>query len=238
MLVRFLDIFSVPRRSFFEWLSHFTTNQDETDKLREFSSKEGQVNLPASVPIDQVKVAIQEDLWDYANRPKRTIAEVLAEFKSATIPPEYALDVLPEMRARQFSIASSAKVKQICFFTSKLMVLVQMNPRKIQTLIAIVHYKTIMKIPRKGVATSWLAGLKPGPSLCYSLQTQLKCTSNSGDQVPYRIDSGTLTLPPSHETPVVLVGPGTGIAPLRAMAEERALQQASGELISFFAFAA
>lgn len=95
-----------------------------------------------------------------------------------------------------------------------------------------------MKIPRKGVATSWLAGLKPGPSLCYSLQTELKCTSNSGDQVPYRIDSGTLTLPPSHETPVVLVGPGTGIAPLRAMAEERALQQASGELISFFAFAA
>lgn len=47
LLVRFLDIFSVPRRSFFEYLSYFTSHEDETNKLREFASKEGQVSRSA-----------------------------------------------------------------------------------------------------------------------------------------------------------------------------------------------
>ena len=41
---KYLDIFSTPRRSFFEFLSYFTTNEDQTEKLREFCSAEGQVN--------------------------------------------------------------------------------------------------------------------------------------------------------------------------------------------------
>jgi len=87
-----LDIFSVPRRSFFEWLAYFTSDELETEKLQEFASSEG-----------------QEELWAYANRPKRTIAEVLSEFKSAVIPLDYLADVFPEIRPRQFSIASSSK---------------------------------------------------------------------------------------------------------------------------------
>lgn len=40
-------------------------------------------------------------------------------------------------------------------------------------LVAIVNYQTIMKIPRRGVATSWLARLKPGEALRQiSLSTQ------------------------------------------------------------------
>lgn len=49
-------------------------------------------------------------MYDYANRPRRTIAEVLAEFRSAKIPLEYITDIFPEIRPRQFSIASSSKV--------------------------------------------------------------------------------------------------------------------------------
>lgn len=47
LLTSHLDIFSVPRRSFFEFLSHFTTDELETEKLREFASSEGQVRLSA-----------------------------------------------------------------------------------------------------------------------------------------------------------------------------------------------
>lgn len=90
----YLDIFSVPRRSFFEWLSYFTISDMETEKLREYCTPEG-----------------QEDMYDYANRPRRTIYEVLTEFKSAKIPLDYITDIFPEIRPRQFSIASSAKVR-------------------------------------------------------------------------------------------------------------------------------
>lgn len=43
MFENYLDIFSTPRRSFFEFLSFFTTNEDHAEKLKEFCSAEGQV---------------------------------------------------------------------------------------------------------------------------------------------------------------------------------------------------
>lgn len=43
VLERYLDIFGRPRRYFFELLSHFTTDEDHSAKLREFASAEGQV---------------------------------------------------------------------------------------------------------------------------------------------------------------------------------------------------
>ncbi|KAK9894229.1 NADPH dependent diflavin oxidoreductase 1 [Cystobasidium minutum MCA 4210] len=170
LFTRYLDIFSVPRRSFFEWLSYFTTSELETEKLQEFCTAEG-----------------QDDMYSYANRPRRTIAEVLAEFKSAVIPLEYITDLFPEIRPRQFSIASSSK----------------RNPRTVELLVAIVKYKTMLKTPRKGIATSWLAQLKPG------------------QKVAVAFTSGSMRLPPNPSTPIILIGPGTGIAPFRAFVQDR-----------------
>jgi sulfite reductase alpha subunit-like flavoprotein len=90
----YLDICSVPRRSFFEILKHFSTDDQHIEKFNEFCTREG-----------------QEELWDYTTRPRRTINEVLADFwSSLTIPLEYVLDVFPAMKPRRFSIASSLKV--------------------------------------------------------------------------------------------------------------------------------
>ena len=41
----YLGIQSVPRRSFFEYLSKFTENELEREKLEEFCTAEGQVNI-------------------------------------------------------------------------------------------------------------------------------------------------------------------------------------------------
>ncbi len=43
-------------------------------------------------------------------RPKRTAAEVLTDFFSVRFPMEYLLDIIPSIKARQFSISSSLKV--------------------------------------------------------------------------------------------------------------------------------
>lgn len=49
LFTHYLDIFAVPRRSFFEWLSYFTTAELETEKLQEFCTADGQVPLEASI---------------------------------------------------------------------------------------------------------------------------------------------------------------------------------------------
>ena len=54
---------------------------------------------------------MKDELYDYAFRVKRTINEVLSEFQHVVIPMDYLFDVFPPLRPRQFSIASSVKVR-------------------------------------------------------------------------------------------------------------------------------
>ncbi|KWU44309.1 riboflavin synthase domain-like protein [Rhodotorula sp. JG-1b] len=181
LLTHELDISSVPNYSFFEWLAHFCEG-DMQERLREFASPAG-----------------YDELLDYARRPRRTINEVLYEFRSAQIPPEYLFDLLPLIRPRGFSISSSPSS----------------HDGKVDLLVAIVSYKTILSVPRKGLTTSWLSTLKPGA------------------RVPVRFDtSGLLKLPPSP-APLVMIGPGTGVAPFRALMEERIRAGADENLLFF-----
>uniref|UniRef100_A0A2K5X3Z8 NADPH-dependent diflavin oxidoreductase 1 n=1 Tax=Macaca fascicularis TaxID=9541 RepID=A0A2K5X3Z8_MACFA len=92
LVSHYLDIASVPRRSFFELLACLSLHELEREKLLEFSSAQG-----------------QEELFEYCNRPRRTILEVLCDFPhtAAAIPPDYLLDLIPAIRPRAFSIASS-----------------------------------------------------------------------------------------------------------------------------------
>jgi sulfite reductase alpha subunit-like flavoprotein len=129
LFVYHLDIFGVPRRSFFEMLAYFTTDDNLTERLREFASPEG-----------------QEDMWAYCARPKRTIHEVLFDFKPFDIPFDYMLDLFPQLQPRSFSIASSLSA----------------HPNTMELCVAIVKYKTKMRKIRRGVLTKWLATLNPG----------------------------------------------------------------------------
>ncbi|KDQ16442.1 hypothetical protein BOTBODRAFT_107008 [Botryobasidium botryosum FD-172 SS1] len=177
-----LDISAVPRRSFFEFLFKFAKDEHEKEKLEEFCSPEG-----------------QEDLYDYCNRPRRTILEVILEFRSVDIPLDYVVDVFPLIRPRQFSIASSIKA----------------NPKKIQLCIAVVRYRSKLKAPRKGLCTSWLTRL------------------NAGDTISVGIEKGTMRLPGDSSVPVILVGPGTGVAPMRAFIQDRIHRGARANLLYF-----
>jgi len=56
----------------------------------------------------------------------------------------------------------------------------------------------------QGVCTSWLAGLRPG-----------------GERVPVWVQAGVLRLPADPAVPLLLVGPGTGVAPFRSFVEDR-----------------
>jgi hypothetical protein len=69
-----------------------------------------------------------------------------------------------------------------------------------------------------------------GSAPCLKVSAPLRRSSRyslAGTRVPLKINSPTLYLPPDPSTPVILVGPGTGIAPMRAFVEERVRQGAA-----------
>ena len=92
---RYWDIQSIPRRSFFELLVRFSVDELEKEKLMEFISPEG-----------------QQDLYNYCNRPRRSLIEVLHDFNqtASLVPLDYLFDLIPSIKPRAFSIASSMKV--------------------------------------------------------------------------------------------------------------------------------
>ncbi|XP_002732733.1 NADPH-dependent diflavin oxidoreductase 1 [Saccoglossus kowalevskii] len=92
LVTYYFDLNAIPRRWFFELLSHFATNELEKEKLQEFASTEG-----------------QQELFTYCNRPRRTTLETLSDFPHAvsSIPFKYLFDLLPPIQSRAFSIASS-----------------------------------------------------------------------------------------------------------------------------------
>lgn len=53
-----------------------------------------------------------DEIFDYATRPGRTIVETQADFREICLPREYLCEILPPLRRRQFSIASSSEVRE------------------------------------------------------------------------------------------------------------------------------
>lgn len=177
-----LDISAVPKRSFFRLLKNFAADEREREKLEELSSPEG-----------------AEELYEYATKVRRTIREVVAEFRSVRVPRNYIFDVFPPLRPREFSIASSALA----------------HPHEVHLCVAIIDYKTKLKARRRGVGTSFLASLP------------ISATLRIG------ITGGLLALPPDPTTPVICVGPGTGVAPARAVLEARVHKGAEDNTLYF-----
>lgn len=176
-----IDLNGIPRSSFFMKIWTFATDvtrmergeeqlNDQRDKLKEFGYDED-----------------MQGVFDYCNRPRRSIVEVLNDFLSVRLPWELCLDYLPLIRPRYYSISSES-----------------MNPN-IELTIAIVKYKTILKKIREGVCTKFVNNL------------------DNGEVIRYKIQNNNL-LPKKNlvdDKPMVLVGPGVGIAPLMSIVKNK-----------------
>lgn len=171
-----LDINAIPKRIFFSIVAHFAEDQLQRERLLEFTKPE-----------------YIDELYDYTTRPRRSILEVLQEFSSVKIPWHWAANVLPELRGRQFSIASGGRLKAD-----------SNGGIRFELLAAIVKYKTVIKKVRQGVCTRYLANLPVGSPLNVTLH------------------KGSLGITQAQsKRPIILVGPGTGIAPIRSLIWER-----------------
>lgn len=192
LLTDHLDIMAIPRRSFFEHLMQYTTDEMHLERLRDFTSPE-----------------LVDELYDYTTRPRRSILEVLGDLPAVKLPWQKVCSVIPLMRGRQFSIASGGHLKDARSLAPFAKSTVPQT--RIDLLIAIVKYKTIMKRIRQGVATRYIATLRAGQQITVTLQ------------------KGGLGLSDDDlHKPVVMIGPGTGVAPMRSLAYERLKWRATG----------
>ena len=179
VLTNYLDINAIPRRSFFARIARYTTNAMHKERLLEFTQAD-----------------YLDEYYDYATRPRRSILEILQEFDSVKIPWQEAVNVIPALRPRQFSIASGGKLKYFDGGT------------RFELLVAIVKYRTIIKRIREGVCTRYLASLAVGSTLQVVVKTEGRFYSKLNQMLG----------------PKILIGPGTGVAPLRALIYEEHLR--------------
>ncbi|KAJ9116945.1 hypothetical protein QFC22_004603 [Naganishia vaughanmartiniae] len=157
---------------------------------------------------------ILRDHVDVRQPPRKSFFEWMARFTTSELEKERLEEFLAdpvdqdsdESYSRGTATATTEAVLDSFF-----------RKREIQLLVGLVEYKTNLKIKRKGLLSSWLQCLP------------------EGYRIPTKLDAPTLFLPPPNaNVPVILVGPGTGVAPMRAFAEERIRQGQGKNTVIYF----
>ncbi|ETO20946.1 hypothetical protein RFI_16259 [Reticulomyxa filosa] len=205
-----LDICGVPRRTFFERLVHFTDNPLHIDKLREFCSSEGQLAL-----------------YEYNQLEHRSYVEVLEDFHSCKVPIEWLIQFIPRLQPRKFSISSCCeyyRVPEHCvangvFSSDACKQLPVVSVPIVECTVALVEYETPLKRKRFGVCSQFIQTLPlidPSHGESYS-DNDHTCF------VPIGIIPGSFRLNRDAflQKKVIMIGPGTGIAPFRSMCQQR-----------------
>lgn len=128
---------------------------------------------------------------DWILKSCRSIVHVLEDLDSVKPPIDHLLELLPRLQARYYSISSSPKL----------------YPDSIHITAVVVEYQTKTGRTNKGVATTWLREKIP----------------NDTDQhiAPIFLRRSQFRLPTKPQTPVIMIGPGTGLAPFRGFIQER-----------------
>ncbi|KAI5920191.1 NADPH-cytochrome P450 reductase [Camillea tinctor] len=151
----------------------------------------------------------------------RTLSVVSDGKKWTNAPFSAFIEGLTKLQPRYYSISSSSVVQ----------------PKKI-SITAVVETQVIpgRADPFKGVATNYLLALKqkqngdPNPEP-FGLTYELTGPRNKYDgvHVPVHVRHSNFKLPSDPSKPIIMIGPGTGVAPFRGFVQERAHQAKSGE---------
>lgn len=149
-----------------------------------------------------------DEFYDYTSRPRRSILEILYDFPSVKIPCQEIPSIFPVIRGREYSIASGGDLLRE----------LGTDLLRAELLVALVKYKTVLRKTRQGLCSRYLASLKPGTIITVMI------SDNQG--------------PPNKSqhirAPLLAIGPGTGIAPIRSLIYDRLTHPQAGENVVFF----
>eukprot|EP01132_Coremiostelium_polycephalum_P005286 gene5286-6579_t len=142
-----------------------------------------------------------EEYNQFIKHDFRTIGEILTNFPNVRPPISHFLELLPPLPARYYSISSSPNTK----------------PGRITITSVVVNFTTPTNRFHNGVASTWMANLKVGdrvPIFVRESHFRLPSYFTSTTSSP------SVGAEPAKIPPMIMVGPGTGLAPFRGFLQE------------------
>lgn len=151
-------------------------------------------------PVDKEKLKLMSSTspegkalyQKWINDDNRNIVHILEDIPSCKPALDHLCELFPRLQPRYYSISSSPKL----------------YPNSVHITAVVVEYETPTGRTNKGVATTWL-------------KQKIPQEGAAPFTVPIFIRKSQFRLPSKAQTPIIMIGPGTGLAPFRGFIQER-----------------
>ncbi|CAM9178185.1 unnamed protein product [Ectocarpus sp. 6 AP-2014] len=141
--------------------------------------------------------------------PGWTLADLILErFSSLSMTLDHFLHVVPHLHPRYYTISSSSSV----------------SPSRVHITVAVLEQDRSQGRLYRGICSSFLSSLEPHDGATVEGAT----IDGSGSKCRVFVRESTFRLPADSSIPIIMIGPGTGVAPMRALLQERAWQKEQG----------
>jgi cytochrome P450/NADPH-cytochrome P450 reductase len=158
------------------------------------------VTKPKLIALSGEDAAAAERYRIEVLEPRKSIFDLLEEYRACELPFGVFLEMLPPLAPRYYSISSSPSL----------------SATQCSVTVAVVGGPALSGAGEfKGVCSNYLAGRRVG-EFVYASVKQTKAG---------------FRLPADPSTPIIMVGPGTGLAPFRGFLQERSALKAKGQTI-------
>ncbi|CAL8147580.1 unnamed protein product [Orchesella dallaii] len=216
----YFDIRSCPKKTFIRLLAEHTSEENEKSKLLELCSRQGSSAFEETIRFASL-----------------SLLDLLLTFQSCMPPLEALLEHLPRLVPRAYSISSSPLSSDKEFtFAFNVVTFSKENGRQYE---------------RLGVCTGWLSqrsrvllnknskelGLENASSDLEAAMSALTIDGEESDSVSneeiivYRRKNQNFRLPEDIKAPIIMLGPGTGIAPFIGFIQHRDNLKKKGDSI-------